>query len=287
MIRVTLASNAIHLEAARRLLELQPPGRCGLEILLWEPARFRLTRADARRWRWRLPVRPASFLLLGPLALLGLISELRLAHRRGAGLGLRWLIARARRLSLLDDGLDQYRAQPRAVDPGAFPAGITCWLFSDAPAFRAAWCRRFDCRELGPLYSPSAVPSGEPAVASRPEALAAAAVLLIDAPGLERLADCQHQLPSPRLLVAHPVVAKRRWTIAAGATDRLCSGPPEPLIASFPGLVVVGESMTLLAALGLRPPGSPLLIALPEQVDGNLASLARSLSARDAAIRVL
>ena len=287
MIRVTLASNAIHLEAARRLLELQPPGGCGLEILLWEPARFRLTPADARRWRLRLPVRPASFLLLGPLALLGLVSELRLAHRRGAGLGLRWLIARACRLTLLDDGLDQYRTQPRAVDPGSFPAGITCWLFSDAPAFRAPWCRRFTCRELGPLYRPPADAAAATASASLPADLRDAAVLLIDAPGLERLADGRHPLPSPRLLVAHPVLAKRRWRGAAGTEDSSWSGPPEPLIAAFPRLVVVGESMTLLAALRLRPAGSPLLIALPEQVDANLARLARSLASRDPAIQVL
>jgi hypothetical protein len=45
--------------------------------------------------------------------------------------------------------------------------------------------------------------------------------------------------------------------------------------------VVVGESMTLLAALRLRPPGSRLLVALPESADPNLRRLAHGEAARD------
>lgn len=287
MIRVTLASNAIHLEAARRLRDGLAHGAGELEVLLWEPRRFALTAADRRRWPLRLPARPLSYLLLLPWALLGLIHELRLSHLCRVGRALKLLARQARGLCLLDDGLDQYRSRPRVIDPQAFPAGTPCWLFSDAPSFRADWCRRFACRELGPLYRPPAAPERDALLASLPPDLTSAAVLLIDAPGLERLAACPARLPSPRLLVAHPVAAKRSWSLPAGPTDRSWSGAPEGLIAVFPKLLVVGESMTLLAALRLRPAGSPLLIALPETVDANLLRLARAQADRDPAITLL
>ena len=287
MIRVTLASNAIHLEAARRLRDGLAPGGGVLEVLLWEPRRFALTAADRRRWPLRLPARPLSYLLLLPWALLGLVSELRLSHLCGVGRALRLLARQARGLCLLDDGLDQYRSRPRVIDPQAFPAGTPCWLFSDVPSFRADWCRRFACRELGPLYRPPSAPERAALRASLQPGLSGATVLLIDAPGLERLAASPARLPSPRLLVAHPVPAKRSWSLPAGPADRSWSGAPEALIAVFPGLVVVGESMTLLAALRLRPAGSPLLIALPVSVDPNLARLAQALAARDPSITVV
>ena len=269
MIRLTLASNAIHLEAARRLRDGLLPGNRGLELLLWEPQRFSLTIADRRRWPMRLPARPLSYALLAPWALLGLIRELRLAHRSGAGVGLRLLLARARRLSLLDDGLDQYRARPKAVDPESFPAGIDCWLFSDAPAWRAPWCGRFRCRELGPLFPlptpPSAGDAPEPGiVSSHPHG-----TLIIDSPGVERLQAQASALPRPWCLMSHPVRAKRSWRLALEAGDSCRRGPPEELLPSWRGTVVVGESLMLLAALRLRSPGTKLVLALPPSVDGH------------------
>jgi hypothetical protein len=273
VIRITLAANAIHLEAARRLRDGPSTDRARLELLLWEPARFSLTPADRRRWPLRLPVHPASHLLLAPVALLGLVGELRLAHRRGAGLGLRLLLARARRLTLLDDGLDQYRAQPRALDPLAFPAGLECWLFSDAPAWRAPWCERFRCRDLGPLYR-------------RPAPRAAAGVdrrgtLIIDSPGVDRLEAKAASFPHPWCLVPHPVVAKRSWRLPLGAADRCRPGAPEALLPHWHGTVVVGESLMLLAALRLRPPDTRLVLALPPTADAHLRAQVAREAARD------
>ncbi|MEB3244194.1 MAG: hypothetical protein VKO44_11235 [Cyanobacteriota bacterium] len=269
-LRLTLASNAIHLEAARRLRDGLAGRPAGLEILLWEPQRFSLSAADRQRWRWRLPVRPLSYLLLAPMALLGLVAELRLAHRLGAGLGLRLLLARARRLSLLDDGLDQYRAQPKAVDPLAFPAGLDCWLFSDAPAWRAPWCQRFRCRELGPLF---AAAHGHPAAAPPPfgpPAMPPQGTLIIDSPGVERLESLAGDFPHPWRLVPHPVAAKRSWRLPIEAGDSCQPGAPEALLARWRGTVVVGESLMLLAALRLRPAGTRLVLGLPDSVDDHL-----------------
>ncbi|MEB3322315.1 MAG: hypothetical protein VKI81_05780, partial [Synechococcaceae cyanobacterium] len=279
VIRITLVTNALHLEAARRVHRIEARGnlsaRGGVEVLILERRRIRPTAADRALWPLRLPVHPLTLALMVPLALVWGLAELRLAHLANAGRALRLLARRARRIELLDDGLDQYRERPRAVDPLAFPAGTPCWLFSDAPSRRAAWCRRFDCRELGPLYEPTP-PSGGAAPAAPP-----ARSLIIEAPGVERLqADASRRLPRPWLLVPHPVAAKRRWTLPPGTGDATFAGPPEPLIASFPGTVVVGESMTLLAALRLRPPGSPLLVALPETADPNLRRLVQA-EARD------
>lgn len=283
MIQVTLASNAIHLEAARRLRDGLSPSRAALELLLWEPERFALTPADRRRWPLRLPARPVSYLLLAPWALLGLVRELRLAHRRGAGLGLRLLLARAQRLTLLDDGLDQYRAQPRALDPRAFPAGLECWLFSDAPAWRAPWCERFHCRELGPLYPRLAAPGeGDPAEAG-PEH----GTLIIDSPGVERLEEQAASLPRPWCLVPHPVIAKRAWRLPLGAGDQRQPGPPEALLPRWRGTVVVGESLMLLAALRLRAPGVRLVLALPPTADAHLRALVAAAAAGELRIRTV
>lgn len=274
MIVLTLASNAIHLEAARRLRQ-QGDRHFGLELLVWEPRRCALSAADRRRWPLRLPVGSLSLALLLPLALAGLVGELRLAHLREAGRALRWIAARARRLVLLDDGLDQYRERPRALDPSAFPAGTLCWLFSDAPAFRAAWCRRFDCRELGSLYVPAAA-----ARASLAELeLDPAGTLIIDAPGVERFASRQVELPRPWSLVPHPVQRKRAWTLPLAPADRELRLPPEQLLPGWRGTVLVGESLMLLAALRLCSETTTLLVALPGDADGQLRRLVAAAAA--------
>lgn len=278
MIRLILASNAIHLEAARRLRDGLQPSRFGLDVLLFEPERFALTSADRRRWPLRLPARPLSYLLLAPWALIGLVRELRLAHRSGAGVGLRFLLARARRLTLLDDGLDQYRAQPKAVDPLLFPAGIDCWLFSDAPTWRAPWCGRFRCRELGPLFAAPA-----PGAAANPRR----GTLIIDSPGVERLQGQASALPHPWCLMPHPVRAKRSWRWPLEGGDSCQEGPPEAVLPRWRGTIVVGESLMLLAALRLRPQGATLLLALPPSVDAHFAACVAAAAAREPLTRLV
>lgn len=312
MIRVTLVSNAIQLEAARRLrrhalaqrraaaergdgrtqsrLEFPPEPR--FELLVHEPGRMQLTPEDRRLWPLRGPVSPALMAALAVPALLGLVSELRLSHLCRVGRALRLVARHARRLCLLDDGLDQYRSSPKAVQPEAFPEGTPCWLFSDAPAFRADWCRRFRCHELGPLYGPPAQSpqAGDHRAAISATAAAAAAAmgtLIIDSPGVERLQARAEALPRPWTLVPHPVAAKRSWRLPPQPGDQLLQLPPEQLLSDWNGVVLVGESLMLLAAVRLRPAGSPLLIALPKAVDPNLVRLARSLAAGDPAITLL
>lgn len=297
MIRLTLVSNAIHLEAARRLRRLalaapaaaaaspRPP-RC--ELLIHEPGRMRLTAEDRRLWRLRCPVSPLLMAALTLPALLGLVSELRFSHLCRVGRALRLVARHARSLCLLDDGLDQYRARPRALQPEAFPPGTPLWLFSDAVALRADWCRRFRCRELGPLYAPPDSRPPEPRAASPGAAdLPEHGTLIIESPGVERLQSLAGELPRPWCLVPHPVAAKRCWPLPLAPGDRLLRLPPEQLLPDWHGTVLVGESLMLLAALRLRPAGAPLVIALPATVDANLERLARSLAAGDAAIRVL
>ena len=302
MIRLTLVSNAIHLEAARRLRRralAEPAVAAGgraqprFELLIHEPGRMRLTAEDRRLWPLRCPVSPALMAALTLPALLGLVSELRFSHLCRVGRALRLVARHARSLCLLDDGLDQYRARPRVVQPEAFPPGTPLWLFSDVVAFRADWCRRFRCGELGPLYAPPE-PPGDPRPDGRmaPAATgiagaAAMGTLIIDSPGVERLQSHAGELPRPWCLVPHPVVAKRSWCLPLQPGDQQLQLPPEQLLPSWNGVVLVGESLMLLAALRLRPAGSPLRIALPGSVDANLERLARSLAARDAAISVL
>ena len=281
MIRLVLVSNGIHLEAARRRrVSLATTRQRGIELLLWGRDRCWLSAADRRLWPCQLPIRPHWLTLLALLALFGLVRELVIAHRRGAGRALRLLLRHVPQLELLDDGLDQYRDQPRAIDPRQFAAGTPYWLFSDAASHRASWCTRFDCRELGPLYprDPAALALAH-ADSQSPEANG---TLLIDAPGLERLQAQACRLAHPWWLIPHPVRSKQAWRLPLTAADRLLEGPPEPWIARFAGVVVVGESMTLLAAARLRPAGSRWLVALPEAADANLQRLAQALVAADA-----
>ncbi|MFN7895885.1 MAG: hypothetical protein ACK5Q6_06980 [Cyanobacteriota bacterium] len=274
MVQVVLAFNAIHLEAARRIRHSQPADALRFELLLYEPSRLALEAGDRRLWPWRWPINPLSMAVLALAARLGLVGRLRLAHLRGAGRALRLLARHGRQLELLDDGLDQYRLQPRALDPLMFAAGIPCWLFSDRPAHRAPWCARFDCRELGPLY-------GTPAAADGLAPGRSFRTLIVDSPGVERLAVEAAHWPHPWRLVPHPVAAKRHWSAPLASEDHTLGGSPEAALRGFGGVVVVGESLVLLAALSLCGPGVRLVVALPRHADANLWRLIRDEAALD------
>ncbi len=280
MVQVVLAFNAIHLEAARRIRHSQPADALRFELLLYEPSRLALEAGDRRLWPWRWPINPFSMAALALAARLGLVGRLRLAHLRGAGRALRVLVRHGRQLELLDDGLDQYRLEPRALDPLMFAAGIPCWLFSDRPAHRAPWCARFDCRELGPLY-------GTPAVADGLAPGRSFRTLIVDSPGVERLVDEAEHWPHPWRLVPHPVAAKRHWSGPLAPEDHTLGGPPEAALRGFGGVVVVGESLVLLAALSLCGPGVKLVVALPRHADANLWRLIRAEAARDTRLWLL
>ena len=274
MVQVVLAFNAIHLEAARRIRHSQPADALRFELLLYEPSRLELEAGDRRLWPWRWPINPLSMAALALAARLGLVGRLRLAHLRGAGRALRVLARHGRQLELLDDGLDQYRLQPRALDPLMFAAGIPCWLFSDRPAHRAPWCARFDCRELGPLY-------GTPAAADGLAPGRSFRTLIVDSPGVERLAVEAAHWPHPWRLVPHPVASKRHWSGPLAPGDQTLGGTPEAALRGFGGVVVVGESLVLLAALSLCGPGVKLVVALPRHADANLWRLIRDEAVRD------
>jgi len=280
MVQVVLAFNAINLEAARRIRHSQPADALRFELLLYEPSRLALEPGDRRLWPWRWPINPLSMAVLALAARLGLVGRLRLAHLRGAGRALRLLVRHGRQLELLDDGLDQYRLQPRALDPLMFAAGIPCWLFSDRPAHRAPWCARFDCRELGPLY-------GTPAAADGLAPGRSFRTLIVDSPGVERLAVEAAHWPHPWRLVPHPVAAKRHWSGPLAPEDHTLGGPPEAALRGFGGVVVVGESLVLLAALSLCGPGVKLVVALPRHADANLWRLIRDEAALDTRVWVV
>lgn len=293
MLQLVLTSNAIHLEAARRLRRWQRTARPEWELLLYEPNRVVLESDDRGLWPWRLPIHPLSLTVLALAARLGLVGRLRLSHLRGAGRALRELASHVRQLELLDDGLDQYRAQPRAVDPGTFAAGLPCWLFSDRPAHRAPWCARFECRELGPLFvsrdsqgqgSSAPVPASG---ASPKHTLPEFRTLIVDSPGVERLHSHTAHWPHPWRLVPHPVAAKRHWNAPLEPGDQTKPGHPETVLHGFGGRVVVGESLVLLAALTLCGPGAQVIVALPRDADANLWRLIRDEVVRDTRLWVL
>jgi hypothetical protein len=288
MVQVVLAFNAIHLEAARRIRHSQPAGLREWELLLYEPSRFALEAGDRRVWPWRLPIHPFSMAALALVARLGLVGRLRLAHLRGAGRALRVLARHSRQLELLDDGLDQYRILPRALDPQLFPAGLPCWLFSDRPAHRAPWCARFDCRELGPLFGSQVSGQGfGPGPAQAAGVGVPFRTLIVDSPGVERLAAEAEHWPHPWRLVPHPVASKRHWMGPLAPEDQTLGGQPEAALRGFGGVVVVGESLVLLAAISLCGPGVKLIVALPRHADGNLWRLIRDEAAWDTRIWVL
>lgn len=290
MIRLTFVFNAIHLEAARRLRRgssPQPARRTRatpvLEVLVLEGSRLRLESDDRQLWPLRLRIQPAVMAALALFTTLGLVRDVRLPHLRGAGRALRWLVGRCPHLLLLDDGLDQYRGQPRALDPDRFPPGTSLALFSDQRDGRAPWCERFDVLELGPLYlaAPGPIP-----LSVAPQAGATPGTLIVDSPGVERLMATAERLPRPWLVLPHPVRSKRSWRLPCAATPEGSEAliALEQRIAGCSGLIVVGESMALLAALALRPVGSPLLVSLPTSSDPHLRALVTRLASRDQAV---
>jgi len=282
MVQVVLAFNAIHLEAARRIRHSQATAPPEWEVLLYEPSRLALEAGDRRLWPWCWPIHPLTMAAVALAARLGLVGRLRLAHLRGAGRALRLLARHGRQLELLDDGLDQYRLQPRALDPQMFAAGLPCWLFSDRPAHRAPWCARFDCRELGPLFGPQAAEEGLVAGPAQAAGVGPSfRTLIVDSPGVERLGSEADPWPHPWRLVPHPVATKRHWIGPLAPEDQTMGGPPEAALRGFGGVVVVGESLVLLAALSLCGPDAKLVVALPRQADGNLWRLIREEAARD------
>ena len=289
-ISLYLCFNQVNYLAAWRQRCLEQPR--DLSLLLVESSRCRPDASKpwpGGRGHLRCPSAPWTMAAVVVLALLGLIGRVYLPHRREAGRALGFVLSRCRTIHLLDDGLDQFRGQPRALTPGQFPAGTPLYLFSDAVPFRAPWCGRFHCRELGAFPLPAQDPAGEALLAS-PQAPAS---LVVDAPGLERLPPLDDELPVPRLVLPHPAPGKRSWPGAAAAAP---GGPfvggaspanPDWLVLHVAGPVLIGESHLLVMALVHRAPDWPLLVALPQAVDSHLQAVVASLCRRRSATRLL
>jgi hypothetical protein len=111
--------------------------------------------------------------------------------------------------------------------------------------------------------------------------------LIVDSPGVERLAVEAAHWPHPWRLVPHPVAAKRHWSGPLAPEDHTLGGSPEAALRGFGGVVVVGESLVLLAALSLCGPGVKLVVALPRHTDANLWRLIRAEAARDTRLWLL
>jgi hypothetical protein len=109
----------------------------------------------------------------------------------------------------------------------------------------------------------------------------------VDSPGVERLVLEAEHWPHPWRLVPHPVAAKCHWIGPLAPEDHTLDGPPEEALRGFGGVVVVGESLVLLAALSLCGPGVKLVVALPRQADANLWRLIRDEASLDTRLWVL
>ncbi|MCP9849562.1 hypothetical protein [Cyanobium sp. Morenito 9A2] len=290
-ISLYLCFNQVNYLAAWRQRLLERP--CDLSLLLVEPSRFRL---DASKpWprgigHLRGPSSPWTMAVLVLLALLGLIERIYIPHRRGAGRALGFVLSRCRHIHLLDDGLDQYRARPRALTPDQFPAATPLYLFSDAVPFRAPWCAHYACRELGAFPLPEQDPGGGALLASGQQP----ASLVVDAPGLDRLPPVEIDLPLPRFVLAHPAAGKRSWPGAQSppappktSSSALPRPNPDWLVLHFAGPLLVGESFLLVMALVHRPVDWPLLVALPPAVDPHLQAMVECLCAQRPASRLL
>ena len=262
--------NAVNLAAATAQRRLEHPS--DLAVALYEPTRLEASRRPPWAWSCRLgwlPAGPLTLLLVLLFCQLGLVRRIYIPHRREGGKLLRAILAHVPEILLLDDGLDQYRAQPRALRPEQFRPGTPLYLFSDAVAHRAPWCRHFTCRELGPVpvAGSDLPPDRQPAA------------VLIDAPGAELLWSEPGAIPRPLLLLSHPYPGKRRWRGQADL-ERWARCSAEDLIQRFSGPVAIGESFTLIIGLTQRDPLLPLWVGLPATVDDHFRSMVRSFCSR-------
>ncbi len=268
-VAVYFCFNAVNLAAATvQRLQEQPRDWA---IAFYEPTRLEAGSRPA--WVWGrglgwLPAGPLTLLLLLLLCWLGLVRRIYIPHRREGGRLLAAILVRVPQILLLDDGLDQYRAEPRALRPEQFSPGTPLYLFSDAVAFRAPWCHHFACRELG-LF---------PVAAAQPPPGLSVASLLIDSPGVELLWRQPGAIPRPLLLLSHPYPGKRRWP-GEGDLERFPGCSAEGLIQGFPGPVAIGESFTLIIGLTRREAAWPLWVGLPATVDDHFRSMVRALCA--------
>lgn len=150
-----------------------------------------------------IPIRLWTLRWLKLFATAGLIDTVYLPHHR-VNKRLLWIAGRARRVALMDDGLDTHRSEPRNVSLAQLPSEGDYYTFKECNAL-PGW--------LGALTVHRVCSMMQLADATRNASETPTWVrhILFDSPGLSvaRVVRERGLGPSDTLIIQHPVVEKR------------------------------------------------------------------------------
>jgi hypothetical protein len=263
--RVFFCFNQVAYAVARAEVAADPTGRT--RIIYYAQ---RIRAQDVQPMDSARPFTRVLGLLLVVGAALSSRIEIVVPHPKG-GTIVRWIVRVARRLAYVDDGMDSFRTTPRNLDPGRLRPGTTFYALDHSLPL-ADWLHGLVVRRRCPLRAL--------ARDSRPFLdLSALDVLEVESPGL-RAAGA---VPSGARAgyVVHPNRAKNAsvppgYRVFAGLDLNV-----ERSLASFSGVLRVGESMLLVYALADPDRSYAIEVHLTREQHSNLTALHASLARAD------
>jgi hypothetical protein len=197
--------------------------------------------------------------------------EVVLPHRK-LGRIMNWFSCVCSTTSLIDDGLDTLREDPRNVDPEHFAAGARFYTFKyEIPL--GIWLNRFTLERVADIDMLADMPLASISVSQ-------AQRLIIESPPLDRVRSEIGLDEDGSILVTHSNINKRTFRNFSGCSVNGRDIALERSLRDFSGEIVVGESMVAVFALMQDRPMYQIIICLAKENIKNLAPLVRLINSR-------
>jgi len=190
-------------------------------------------------------------------------DEVCVPHFRGGRL-IRFYAKYAKKISVIDDGLDTFRELPRNIVVSDFKFGSNFYTFKYDTSV-ASWLNEFNLVKVCEL--------NEIAKSSKKILdLNDFDAVLIESPGIEALQLSELKF-SRVFIVKHSNPNKNITTLKSCSSSVGSDFALEKSIENFRGTLIVGESMTAVYALMLKSPSFKLAVAINQHNKKNLVSL--------------
>lgn len=197
--------------------------------------------------------------------------EVLLPHRK-LGRIMNWFSCVCSTTSLIDDGLDTLREEPRNVDPEHFAAGARFYTFQYAIPL-GIWLNRFTLDRVADFDMLADVSRVSISVARTQR-------LIIESPPLDRVRSEIGLDEEGSTLVTHSNINKRAFRNFSGCSVNGRDVALERSLRDFSGDIVVGESMVAVYALMQERPMYQITVCLAKENIKNLAPLVRLINSR-------
>lgn len=197
--------------------------------------------------------------------------EVLLPHRK-LGRIMNWFSYVCSTTSLIDDGLDTLRDEPRNVDPGHFDAGARFYTFQYKIPL-GIWLNRFTVDRVAEFDMLADVPRASISVARTTR-------LIIESPPLDRVRSEIGLDEDGSILVMHSNINKRAFQNFTGCSVNGRDVALERSLCEFSGDIVVGESMVAVFALMQEKPMYQITVCVAKENIKNLAPLVRLVKSR-------